>query len=86
MDAEVTLFSKPEELIAWADTFDTVSYTHLDVYKRQVSDNGDDTEVGLLAGAEFTAYLKSSLPVKAAFVCRTGIYADFYQLLRRQRA
>ncbi len=22
MDAEVTLFSKPEELIAWADTFD----------------------------------------------------------------
>ena len=55
----------------------TVSYTHLDVYKRQeqvikqpfqlikVSDNGDDTEVGLLAGAEFTAYLKSSLPVKA---------------------
>ena len=39
MDAEVTLFSKPEELIAWADTFDIllnpVSYTHLDVYKRQ---------------------------------------------------
>ena len=31
----------------------------------KVSDNGDDTEVGLLAGAEFTAYLKSSLPVKA---------------------
>ena len=22
MDAEVTLFTKPEELIAWADTFD----------------------------------------------------------------
>lgn len=22
MDAEVTLFSRPEELIAWADTFD----------------------------------------------------------------
>ena len=31
----------------------------------KVSDNGDDTEAGLLAGAEFTAYLKSSLPVKA---------------------
>ena len=30
----------------------------------KVSDNGDDTEAGLLAGAEFTAYLKSSLPVK----------------------
>ena len=29
----------------------------------KVSDNGDDTEAGLLAGAEFTAYLKSSLPV-----------------------
>ena len=25
----------------------------------KVSDNGDDTEAGLLAGAEFTAYLKS---------------------------
>ena len=35
------------------------------MYKRQVSDNGDDTEAGLLAGAEFTAYLKSSLSVKA---------------------
>ena len=31
----------------------------------KVSDNGDDTEAGLLAGAEFTAYLKSSLSVKA---------------------
>ena len=31
----------------------------------KVSDNGDDTEAGLLAGAEFTAYLKSSLPVRA---------------------
>lgn len=31
----------------------------------KVSDNGDDTEAGLLADAEFTAYLKSSLPVKA---------------------
>ena len=31
----------------------------------KVSDNGDDTEAGLLAGAEFTAYLKSSLPVGA---------------------
>jgi len=31
----------------------------------KVSDNGDDTEAGLLAGAEFTAYLKSSLLVKA---------------------
>ena len=27
----------------------------------KVSDNGDDTEEGLLAGAEFTAYLKSCL-------------------------
>ena len=53
-----------------------VSYTHLDVYKRQaeqvikqpfqlikVSDNGDDTEVGLLAGAEFTAYLLSLIHI-----------------------
>ena len=31
----------------------------------KVSDNGDDTEAPLLAGAEFTAYLKSKLPVKA---------------------
>ena len=31
----------------------------------KVSDNGDDTEAVLLAGAEFTAYLKSSLSVKA---------------------
>ena len=31
----------------------------------KVSDNGDDTEAGLLAGAEFTAYLKPSLSVKA---------------------
>ena len=31
----------------------------------KVSDNGDDTEAGLLEGAEFTAYLKSSLSVKA---------------------
>ena len=30
----------------------------------KVSDNGDDTEAPLLAGAGFTAYLKSSLPVK----------------------
>ena len=30
----------------------------------KVSDNGDDIEAGLLAGAEFTAYLKSSLSVK----------------------
>lgn len=30
----------------------------------KVSDNGDDTEAKLLAGAEFTAYLKSKLPVK----------------------
>ncbi len=29
----------------------------------KVSDNGDDTEAGLLAGAEFAAYLKSSLSV-----------------------
>ena len=35
----------------------------------KVSDNGDDTEAGLLAGAEFTAYLKSSLPVKAGSGC-----------------
>lgn len=31
----------------------------------KVSDNGDDTEAPLLAGAGFTAYLKSSLKVKA---------------------
>ena len=31
----------------------------------KVSDNGDDTEALLLAGAGFTAYLKSSLKVKA---------------------
>ena len=30
----------------------------------KVSDNGDDTESKLLEGAEFTAYLKSKLPVK----------------------
>ena len=30
----------------------------------KVSDNGDDTEAPLLEGAGFTAYLKSSLPVK----------------------
>ena len=30
----------------------------------KVSDNGDDTEAPLLKGAGFTAYLKSSLPVK----------------------
>ena len=35
MDKELTIIAEPEELIAWADTFDTVSYTHLDVYKRQ---------------------------------------------------
>lgn len=31
----------------------------------KVSDNGDDTEAPLLSGAGFTAYLKSSIPVKA---------------------
>ena len=31
----------------------------------KVSDNGDDTEAGWLAGPEFTAYLKSALSVKA---------------------
>ncbi|MCM1497911.1 MAG: SpaA isopeptide-forming pilin-related protein [Clostridium sp.] len=31
----------------------------------KVSDNGDDTEAPLLSGAGFSAYLKSSLPVKA---------------------
>ena len=32
---EVTLDS-PEELMVWADEFMPVSYTHLDVYKRQL--------------------------------------------------
>ena len=44
----------------------------------KVSDNGDDTEAGLLAGAEFTAYLKSSLPVAAYADNKEKAFTDIH--------